>query len=119
MENSNVSIVTIQRILGHENRSTTEVYLHSIGDSEKKAMAILDQTANFFKHKISLRISSAYPPEAPGPFSQGPGAFQVPLNEFPVARTSKTGNRNSPIASTTTPKSGTFDNRFPRMNPCH
>ncbi len=53
MENNNVSIGTIQRILGHENRSTTEVYLHSIGDSEKKAIAVLDQTANFFTHKFT------------------------------------------------------------------
>ena len=47
MENNNRSIGTIQRILGHENQSTTEVYLHSIGDFEKKAIAVLDQTANF------------------------------------------------------------------------
>lgn len=38
LEQSNVPIGTIQRILGHENRSTTEIYLHSIGDSERSAM---------------------------------------------------------------------------------
>lgn len=39
MDNSNVPIGAIQRILGHENRQTTEIYLHSIGDSERDAMA--------------------------------------------------------------------------------
>ncbi|OKY76340.1 MAG: hypothetical protein BM485_03625 [Desulfobulbaceae bacterium DB1] len=39
MESFNVSIGSIQRILGHENRSTTEIYLHSIGDSERQAIA--------------------------------------------------------------------------------
>jgi integrase len=38
MEANNVPIGSIQRILGHENRSTTEIYLHSIGDSERVAM---------------------------------------------------------------------------------
>ena len=53
MENNNVSIGTIQRILGHENRSTTEVYLHSIGNAEKEAMAVLDRTASLFTHRFT------------------------------------------------------------------
>ena len=53
MENNNVSIRTIQRILGHENRSTTEVYLHNLGDAEKKAMSVLDEAGNFFTHKFT------------------------------------------------------------------
>lgn len=32
MDSLNVPIGSIQRILGHENRTTTEIYLHSIGD---------------------------------------------------------------------------------------
>ena len=40
MDNNNVPIGSIQRILGHENRKTTEIYLHSIGDSERKAMQV-------------------------------------------------------------------------------
>ncbi len=55
MENNNISIGTIQRILGHENRSTTEVYLHSIGDSEREAIAVLDQTTRLFTHRVSHR----------------------------------------------------------------
>jgi integrase len=38
MESSNIPIGSIQRILGHENRTTTEIYLHSIGDSEVQAL---------------------------------------------------------------------------------
>ncbi|MBF0192840.1 MAG: tyrosine-type recombinase/integrase, partial [Magnetococcales bacterium] len=38
LDASNVSIGAIQRILGHENRTTTEIYLHSIGSSERDAM---------------------------------------------------------------------------------
>lgn len=43
MENSNVSIGTIQKILGHENRTTTEIYLHNLGDSERLAMQVFEQ----------------------------------------------------------------------------
>ena len=43
MDGNNVPLGSIQRILGHENRKTTEIYLHSIGDAERKAMAIYEQ----------------------------------------------------------------------------
>jgi integrase len=39
MDNNNVPIGSIQRILGHENRTTTEIYLHSIGDEERESIA--------------------------------------------------------------------------------
>jgi integrase len=42
MESSNVPVGSIQRILGHENRTTTEIYLHSIGDSEKQAIQMYE-----------------------------------------------------------------------------
>jgi len=43
LDNANVNIGSIQRILGHENRTTTEIYLHSIGEAERKAMRIYEQ----------------------------------------------------------------------------
>ncbi len=41
MDQSGVPIGSIQRLLGHQNRTTTEIYLHSMGDSEKQAMDVL------------------------------------------------------------------------------
>ena len=43
MDNNNVPMGAIQRILGHENRSTTEIYLHSIGNTERQAMNVYEQ----------------------------------------------------------------------------
>ena len=43
MDNRNVPIGSIQKILGHENRSTTEIYLHSIGSAERDAISIFEQ----------------------------------------------------------------------------
>ncbi len=42
LDNMNVPLGTIQKILGHENRTTTEIYLHSIGGSEMEAMSIFE-----------------------------------------------------------------------------
>ncbi|MBF0620918.1 MAG: site-specific integrase [Magnetococcales bacterium] len=42
MENSNVPVGAIQRILGHENRTTTEIYLHSLGDAERQAISMYE-----------------------------------------------------------------------------
>ena len=42
LDRANVNIGAIQRILGHENRSTTEIYLHSIGEAEREAMCIYE-----------------------------------------------------------------------------
>ncbi len=43
MDNNNVPIGVIQSILGHENRATTEVYLHRIGQAERDAMAVYER----------------------------------------------------------------------------
>jgi integrase len=53
LDQANVPIGSIQRILGHENRSTTEVYLHSIGNSERQAIDILDENSYEFSHADS------------------------------------------------------------------
>jgi len=38
MERRDVPIGSIQRILGHEKRTTPEIYLHSISEAEKKVV---------------------------------------------------------------------------------
>jgi len=43
MDNNHVPIGSIQRILGHENRSTTEIYLHSIEFAERNAISIFEK----------------------------------------------------------------------------
>ena len=43
LDAANVPIGSIQRILGHENRSTTEIYLHAIGAVETEAIRRLDR----------------------------------------------------------------------------
>lgn len=43
LDGNNVPIGAIQRILGHENRKTTEIYLHSIGDLERDAMTVFER----------------------------------------------------------------------------
>jgi len=42
LDNAKVQIGSIQKILGHESRRTTEIYLHSIGEAERKAMEIYE-----------------------------------------------------------------------------
>jgi integrase len=51
MDNAGVNTGSIQRLLGHENRRTTDIYLHSIGDSERDAMDIFDQANQCFEKK--------------------------------------------------------------------
>ena len=43
MDSIGVPIGSIQRILGHRNRKTTETYLQSIGESEREAIAAFEQ----------------------------------------------------------------------------
>ncbi len=43
LDRGKAPIGVIQRILGHQNRSTTEIYLHSIGEAEREAMEVLDR----------------------------------------------------------------------------
>ena len=42
MENSNIPGGVIQKVLGHESRTTTEIYLHNLGGIEREAMAIYE-----------------------------------------------------------------------------
>lgn len=55
LDHAGVGIGSIQRILGHENRTTTEIYLQSIGEAERRAMDIFEETMNEEKvtHKVT------------------------------------------------------------------
>ena len=44
-DNSGIPLGSIQRILGHENHSTTEKSLQSIGDSERQAMSVFEEAS--------------------------------------------------------------------------
>lgn len=47
LDDLGVPIGVIQRILGHRNRRTTEIYLHSIGEAEREAMHKLEHLELF------------------------------------------------------------------------
>lgn len=47
LDDQGVPIGVIQRILGHQNRRTTEIYLHSIGEAEREAMNKLESIPLF------------------------------------------------------------------------
>jgi integrase len=47
MDNNYVPIGAIQRLLGHENRPTTEIYIHSFGSAERIAMAQFEKATPF------------------------------------------------------------------------
>ncbi len=53
LDQANVPIGSIQRILGHENRTTTEIYLHSIGNAEQFAMNVLNEKVGEISHTDS------------------------------------------------------------------
>ena len=64
LDNLGVPIGTIQRLLGHSSRKTTEIYLQSIGESERRAMDIFEEASN---HTQSLTQSLTQPnPERVG-----------------------------------------------------
>jgi integrase len=42
LDHENVNIGSIQRLLGHEHRTTTEIYLHSNGEAERIAMDVFE-----------------------------------------------------------------------------
>ena len=58
LDREGIPIGIIQRILGHENRTTTEIYLHSIGNAERDAIGVFDrQFVDDFSEKITHRLS--------------------------------------------------------------
>ncbi|MFH1983180.1 MAG: tyrosine-type recombinase/integrase [Pseudomonadota bacterium] len=53
LDDMGIPIGVIQRILGHQNRRTTEIYLHSVGESERRAMSRL-QDVDLFTNGFSV-----------------------------------------------------------------
>ena len=45
LDRAGVNLGSIQRLLGHESRTTTELYLHSINESEREAIKVFDELA--------------------------------------------------------------------------
>ena len=61
LEQANVPVGSIQRILGHESRTTTtEIYLHSIGDSDRIAMDVLNESFGEFPHTKPTQKEKGY-----------------------------------------------------------
>lgn len=50
MDQLNIPITSIQEILGHENRRTTEIYIHSNNQEHKNAMALYETELLNSKH---------------------------------------------------------------------
>ncbi len=55
MDHNHVPVITIRKILGHENRTTTEIYLHSMSDTERQAIAAYEQARN--SHSMRERVT--------------------------------------------------------------
>ena len=64
LELANVPVVSIQRLLGHENRTTTELYLHSIGDSERYAIDVLDGNFSENSHTNPTQKAKGHRPKS-------------------------------------------------------
>ncbi len=55
LENSGVSIRTIQSLLGHENRITTEIYIHSLNNIDREAMDCLDSALSRVENVLEFK----------------------------------------------------------------
>jgi hypothetical protein len=57
LDDLDVPIGVIQRILGHKNRKTTEIYLHSVGEAERSAMERLGGV-DMFSNGFSVQLGA-------------------------------------------------------------
>jgi integrase len=55
MDSSNVPIGSIQKILGHEHRTTTEIYLHGVRGDVAAAMAEFESAGERLAHQLAHR----------------------------------------------------------------
>lgn len=121
MDGNGVPLGAIQRILGHENRRTTEIYLHSMGDSERDAMRVFEQARQKSPHQLdgsgrdfnpALRSRHCH--------RHGPGAIQTLLNDLRSTIAVARGSRKSIKAATISPNdSGLPISLAFLMKPCH
>lgn len=72
LDSKGVAMGDIQRILGHENRTTTEIYLHSVGGTEREAIRLLEagsgagsQRVNHGSHSDSHSVTLKRTKERP------------------------------------------------------
>ena len=63
MDNINTPIGTIQKILGHENRQMTEIYLHSFNETEKQAIRDYETAREKKSHTNPHTIKKALNPQ--------------------------------------------------------
>lgn len=63
LEQANVPVGSIQRILRNESKTTTEIYLHSIEDSERLAMDVLNESFDEFPHTNPTKMKKGYDPK--------------------------------------------------------
>jgi len=78
LDNIGVPIGVIQRILGHQNRRTTEIYLHSVGESERIAMSKLGSDEMFANSSTKLY-------EGPRPTNMGANFWNRKVERPPIA----------------------------------
>lgn len=68
LDQANVPIGSIQKILGHENRTTTEIYLHTMGNAERDAIALLDSCSEKSLTQIHTQKQKRFPVKAENPW---------------------------------------------------
>jgi len=64
LDSENVPLGTIQRILGHENRTTTEIYLHSIGQPERDAMERFERASRHVENESHTDAHTGHQPKS-------------------------------------------------------
>jgi len=67
MDMHNVPLGSIQRLLGHENRTTTEIYLHTIGNAERLAIDVYERVREKSYTQVTHQIKKDSAPDALSP----------------------------------------------------